>query len=86
MTGAAITGLVAVWLGGAMPCAAAELSGRVIVGGAPVADSTVTLWQAGEGAPQKLGGIRSRTDGAFAFPNLGAAENVVRYVVANAGV
>jgi hypothetical protein len=73
LTGVAIAGLVAVCQGGAVPCAAAELSGRVVVGGAPVADSTVTLWEAGESAPQKLAETRSGRDGAFAFANSGEA-------------
>jgi hypothetical protein len=72
------------WVGNASS-AAAELSGRVLLGGAPVVDSTVTLWQAGDGAPQKLGETRSGTDGVFAFANSGAGENIARYVVASGG-
>ena len=51
-------------LGG--PAAAAEsLKGEVLGGGAPIADSTVTLWAAGEGAPKELGRARTDAEGRF---------------------
>lgn len=51
-------------LGGSV-LAAEALKGEVLIGGAPVADSSVTLWAAGEGAPKELG--RARTDAAGRF-------------------
>ena len=83
MTGAAIAVSMAFYLVGAIPCAAAQLFGRVVVGGSPAADSTVTLWQAGMGAPQKVAETHSGRDGAFVFSNLQANENTIRYIVAS---
>ena len=37
------------------PAAADTLSGKVLGGGQPITNSTVTLWAASEGAPQQLG-------------------------------
>ncbi|MBP8197709.1 MAG: hypothetical protein KAX64_04035, partial [Chromatiaceae bacterium] len=50
-------------LGG--PAAAESLKGEVLGGGAPIADSTVTLWAAGEGAPKELGRARTDAEGRF---------------------
>ena len=48
------------------PAGAAEaLKGEVLGGGAPVADSTVTLWAAGEGAPKELGRALTDAEGRF---------------------
>ena len=48
--------------------AAEELKGEVLLGGAPVAGSTVILWAAGQGAPKELGQARTDAEGRF---NLG---------------
>ena len=80
---------------GALLCAAAffvpsraaladQLSGRVLVGGAPVADSAVTLWSASASAPQKLGEARTNADGQFTFANAGPG-NAIVYLLANGG-
>jgi hypothetical protein len=50
---------------GGSALAAEALKGEVLVGGAPVADSTVTLWAAGEGAPKELGRARTDAEGRF---------------------
>lgn len=51
-------------LGG--PTLAAEaLKGEVLGGGAPIADSTVTLWAAGPEAPKELGRARTNAEGRF---------------------
>ena len=36
----------------ALPAAAANLDGQVLGGGAPIANASVTLWQAGSGTPR----------------------------------
>jgi hypothetical protein len=51
---------------GASAVCAATLGGRVHGGGTlPIAESTVTLWAAGAGAPQQLAQARSGADGRF---------------------
>jgi hypothetical protein len=45
--------------------AAETLKGKVLGGGAPIADATVTLWAAGEGAPRELGRARTDAEGRF---------------------
>ena len=45
--------------------AAEELKGEVLGGGAPIADSTVTLWAAGPEAPKELGRTRTNAEGRF---------------------
>jgi len=44
------------------------LDGQVLGGGAPIANSTVTLWAAGDRAPKQLGQARSGADGRFTIP------------------
>jgi 5-hydroxyisourate hydrolase-like protein (transthyretin family) len=46
--------------------AAERLSGVVLVGGAPVAGSRVTLWSASAGAPKQLAQARTDAAGRFA--------------------
>jgi len=41
------------WVAGAVTANALE--GKVLGGGQPITNSTVTLWAASEGAPQQLG-------------------------------
>src|SRR5262249_10249321 len=47
------------------PSLAANIQGQVTAAGAPVADSTVTLWAAGTGAPRQLAQGQTSTDGRF---------------------
>jgi sugar lactone lactonase YvrE len=46
---------------------AAALDGQVLGAGAPIANATVTLWQASSGAPRQLAQARSGADGRFAL-------------------
>jgi hypothetical protein len=75
----------ALWWVGNVSCVAAQLSGSVLLGGAPVVDSAVALWVAGAAAPEKLGETRTQSNGEFAFPNIDVSGPVVHYVVANGG-
>ena len=38
---------------------------KVLGGGQPITNSTVTLWAASEGAPQQIGQARTGADGSF---------------------
>ena len=66
--------------------AAVTIDGRVLGGGAPVADSTVTLWAASAGAPKQLAQTRSAADGRFALvaPDAAAGRRSL-YLVAKGG-
>ena len=65
---------------------AAPLEGQVIGAGAPIVNSTVTLWQAGSGAPRQLAQGRSGADGRFslAAPDAPLSEGSL-YLVARGG-
>ncbi len=52
---------------GAQALGAEALKGEVRGAGAPIADSSVTLWAAGTGAPKELGYTRTDAAGRFAF-------------------
>ena len=79
--------LVASCFLGAMPAAAAEsLKGQVLGAGAPIANSTVTLWAASAGEPKQLAQVRTGADGRFVLNATGAAgKNAVLYLVAKGG-
>ena len=66
--------------------AAVNLSGQVLGGGAPVANSTVTLWAASAGAPKELSQARTDADGHFTVvvPDSRGADDVL-YLVAQHG-
>ena len=70
----------------AAPVVAASLSGQVLGGGAPIANSTVTLWAASPGAPKELAQARSGADGRFTLtaPDSVAADTSL-YLVAKGG-
>ena len=53
--------------------AADAITGQVLGAGAPIANSTVTLWAASSGTPQQLAQARSGTDGRFSLQPSGAA-------------
>ena len=68
------------------PAAADSINGRVLGGGAPIANSTVTLWAATAGAPAQLGQAKTDSSGQFslsvpAAPAMGAS----LYLVAKGG-
>ena len=48
-------------------CCRGPLNGQVLGGGAPIANSTVTLWAASAGAPKQLAQARTGADGRFAL-------------------
>src|SRR5262249_28956554 len=66
--------------------AAGSLEGRVLGGGAPIADATVTLWATNAGVPARLARTQTGADGRFSLtlgnsPRGGASW----YVVATGG-
>ena len=66
--------------------AAVSVNGQVLGGGAPIANSTVTLWAASAGAPAQLGQARSGMDGRFNISGSGAvAKDASLYLVAKGG-
>ena len=73
-------------LGLAGPLMAAPLDGQVLGGGAPIANATVTLWQASSGAPRQLAQARSGADGRFALaaPDAPLADGSL-YMIARGG-
>ena len=86
----AVFGLLAVFIScfAASPCAAADpFSGDVLIGGAPVAGSTVTLWSAGTGVPKKIDQVRSDETGRFEIHNTfhGDEKSFVLYLTASGG-
>ena len=64
-----LTGSMLCWVGGAVTADALE--GKVLGGGQPITNSTVTLWAAGEGPPQQLGQARTGADGSFTLNSTG---------------
>ena len=68
------------------PVLAAGISGQVLGGGAPIANSMVTLWAAGAGAPKQLEQARTGVDGRFALNASGmAAKDTSLYLTAKGG-
>jgi hypothetical protein len=65
---------------------AADIKGQVIGGGAPIAKSTVTLWEAGADAPKQLAQTKTNDDGRFEVRTKGAHSDAMLYLVANGGV
>jgi hypothetical protein len=82
-----LPGLLGVVVGlAALHAVAAPVDGQVLGAGAPIANATVTLWQAGSGAPRQLAQARSGADGRFALaaPDAPLAEGSL-YLVAKGG-
>ena len=61
------------------------VKGQVLVGGAPVPRSEVTLWEASAGAPKKLSETRTNDDGRFEVHAKDAGRDSVLYLTANGG-
>ena len=80
---ALLTGSILAWLAGAP--AANALEGKVLGGGQPIANSTVTLWAAGVDAPQQLSQARTGPDGSFTINSKGPAGAVTLYLIAKGG-
>lgn len=62
------------------------IKGQVLGGGAPIANSTVTLWQASAAAPRQLAQAKTNTDGRFEIRNPGQAEDTSLYLIGTGGV
>ena len=70
----------------ANPAFAETLDGQVHGGGQPIANSTVTLWAAGAGAPQQLAQARTDAEGRFVFASANApGADASLYLVAKGG-
>ena len=61
------------------------IKGQVLGGGAPIANSTVTLWQAGMGAPKQLAQTKTNGDGRFEVRSKDAADDTILYLIAAGG-
>jgi sugar lactone lactonase YvrE len=78
--------LAAATVFGASSARAQPIDGVVQGGGGPIANATVTLWAAGQGAPRKLAETSTRDDGGFALAGVPqAADGAVLYLVAQGG-
>jgi hypothetical protein len=67
--------------------AADHLSGQVLGGGGPIANSTVTLWEGSSNEPKKLAEARTNDQGQFEIRSTAArGTNSFLYVVATGGV
>jgi hypothetical protein len=66
--------------------AADGIHGQVLGGGAPIAKSTVTLWEASAVAPKQLAQTKTNDDGRFEVRTKGAHSDAILYLVANGGV
>src|SRR5882724_10353748 len=65
--------------------AAGQVQGQVLGGGAPIANSTVTLWAASAGAPKQLAQTRTGADGRFALNAAAPGKDAILYLVAKGG-
>ncbi len=65
---------------------AADIKGQVLGGGAPIAQSTVTLWEASADAPKQLSQTKTSDDGRFEVRTKGAHSDAVLYLLASGGV
>src|SRR5271157_182352 len=77
--------IVCVFLAGAA-FAADSIKGQVLGGGAPIAKSTVTLWEASADAPKQLGQTKTNDDGRFEVRAKGVHSDAILYLVASGGV
>jgi streptogramin lyase len=67
--------------------AADHLSGRVLGAGGPIANSTVTLWEAGSNEPKKLAEAKTNDQGQFEIRSTAArGADSFLYLVATGGV
>ncbi len=64
---------------------AADIKGQVMGGGAPIAQSTVTLWAASAGAPKQLAQTKTDSNGNFTVHGAAAPDSSL-YLVAMGGV
>lgn len=64
---------------------AGTIKGKVLGGGAPIADSTVTLFAASASNPQQLGQARTGADGDFSISWTAVPSGSILYLVARGG-
>ena len=62
-----------------------SIKGQVMGGGAPIAKSTVTLWEASADAPKRIAQTRTSDDGRFEVRTKGAHGDAVLYLIASGG-
>src|SRR5262249_54234990 len=65
--------------------AGADIAGQVLGGGAPIANSTVTLFAASAGNPQQLGQARTGADGRFSISAPSVPGGSILYLAAKGG-
>jgi len=63
-----------------------SIKGQVVGGGAPIAKSTVTLWEASSSSPRQLAQTKTNDDGRFEVRAKGASKDGILYLVASGGV
>jgi len=61
------------------------MKGQVLGGGAPIANATVTLWEASAGAPKQLAQTKTNKDGRFEMRSKRAGDTTLLYLIAAGG-
>jgi streptogramin lyase len=61
------------------------IKGQVLGGGAPIAGSTVTLWEGSAGQPKQLAQTKTNGDGRFEIRSKGAGNDTTLYLIAAGG-
>ena len=79
----ALVGLLALIAGSAF--AGDSIRGQVLGGGAPIAKSTVTLWEASADAPKQIAQTKTNDDGRFEARTNGSQVDAILYLVATGG-
>jgi hypothetical protein len=77
--------LMFAFLWSSVAIAADRIEGRVLGGGAPIAGSSVTLWEAGSGEPRRVATAHSSDDGRFEFGAADTNADASLYIVASGG-
>ena len=72
--------LVASLVAAGAASAADSIKGQVLGGGAPIAKSTVTLWEASADAPKQLAQTKTNDDGRFEIRAKGAHSDAMLYL------
>jgi hypothetical protein len=62
-----------------------DIKGEVLGGGKPIANSTVTLWEASAGAPKQLAQTKTDGDGRFEVGGQAAGSDSILYIIAAGG-
>lgn len=82
----ALFALAALMVSAAATAAAVSLNGQVLGAGAPIANSTVTLYAASTGAPKQMAQAKTGADGRFTLDVAGARDkDAILYLVAKGG-